>query len=657
MQELARPREALYLRRRLLYPGSVDAVRSAHDANILDLLGQADELVTLEQLRQKLDLSSEYLARRFFDVFDHDKDGRLGKSQLIASIERLADGPPERRLRFAFDVHDEDGNGVIDHDELDRMLHIALAENGIVVTDQAGNDLVDAMFRHADADGDGYIDFDEFRAALEHYPGVLEHMTLGDLRWLGIGGADPKTKSAFEGGAWFRTHGAWVVLLTIYLVANALAFWWALSSYRDAGAHPLVQVARGCGACLNLNAALIFVPMMRRALSWVGRTRVGRLLIDDHVAFHRLVGSAAFYFAIAHTIAHALNYARGEGVVVGLGTFAGATGAVLLVVHAIMWVFASEGVRRRGRFELFRLTHALYPLWALLILLHGPVMWLWIGVPLAFFVLDRASRVVHSVRAEAEPLASRVTRLVMPRPSELRFEAGDYAFLRVAELAKSEWHPFTISSAPEREDELTFHVRTAGDWTGALRELAEAGESFEVDIDGPYGTPSAHIFDAKVAVLVGAGIGVTPFASVLESLVEKRRRGDPVRLEKVYFVWVSRDQAAFEWFAELLARLERDDPDLFSIRIFMDAGRTDLSSTVLRVAMDVLYAETREDLMTGLRSRTTLGAPDWDGLFRQVAHRHAPDRVDVFFCGPPGLARKVEHAATHAGCPFRQEHF
>ena len=43
----------------------------------------------------------------------------------------------------------------------------------------------------------------------------------------------------------------------------------------------------------------------------------------------------------------------------------------------------------------------------------------------------------------------------------------------------------------------------------------------QVFIDGPYGTPSTHIFQAEHAVLIGAGIGVTPFASILQSIVNK----------------------------------------------------------------------------------------------------------------------------------------
>ena len=42
-------------------------------------------------------------------------------------------------------------------------------------------------------------------------------------------------------------------------------------------------------------------------------------------------------------------------------------------------------------------------------------------------------------------------------------------------------------------------------------------------MDGPYGTSSTHIFQAEHAVLIGAGIGVTPYASILQSIVMRYR--------------------------------------------------------------------------------------------------------------------------------------
>ena len=52
------------------------------------------------------------------------------------------------------------------------------------------------------------------------------------------------------------------------------------------------------------------------------------------------------------------------------------------------------------------------------------------------------------------------------------------------------------------------------------------GKPLEIFIDGPYGAPSSHIFRAQHAVLVGTGIGVTPFASILQSIMHRYWKGN-----------------------------------------------------------------------------------------------------------------------------------
>lgn len=43
-----------------------------------------------------------------------------------------------------------------------------------------------------------------------------------------------------------------------------------------------------------------------------------------------------------------------------------------------------------------------------------------------------------------------VTHLVIKRPQFFQFKPGDYVFINIPVIAKYEWHPFTISSAPEQ---------------------------------------------------------------------------------------------------------------------------------------------------------------------------------------------------------------
>ena len=63
----------------------------------------------------------------------------------------------------------------------------------------------------------------------------------------------------------------------------------------------------------------------------------------------------------------------------------------------------------------------------------------------------------------------------------------------------------------EKDDSSTLDGR------GDFIELDNGVQNLpSVRIDGPYGAPAEDVFDVEVAVLVGAGIGVTPFASILK---------------------------------------------------------------------------------------------------------------------------------------------
>ena len=92
----------------------------------------------------------------------------------------------------------------------------------------------------------------------------------------------------------------------------------------------------------------------------------------------------------------------------------------------------------------------------------------------------------------------------------------------------------------------------------------------KVFINGPFGTSSGRILDSEHAVLISAGIGVTPFASILQSLWYKYSRSlkkcsncshewydklDLKNFSTVDFLWTNRDFGAFEWFIQLLGEI------------------------------------------------------------------------------------------------------
>lgn len=75
-------------------------------------------------------------------------------------------------------------------------------------------------------------------------------------------------------------------------------------------------------------------------------------------------------------------------------------------------------------------------------------------------------------------------------------------------------------------------------------------------IDGPYGSPAQDVTKMNVCVLVGAGIGVTPFASILKEIYYLHKSSKLGNLRHVYFFWVCRDVGSFTWFQDLLSDLE-----------------------------------------------------------------------------------------------------
>ena len=104
-----------------------------------------------------------------------------------------------------------------------------------------------------------------------------------------------------------------------------------------------------------------------------------------------------------------------------------------------------------------------------------------------------------------------------------------------------------------------------GDDGGIGRALSLTGGPL-LKIDGPHAAPCTHIPHYETVMLVAGGIGLTPFASALKSLIQFKlaEAVDPgkksaIRPRHIYFYWLFQmaDYEAFQWFAKLLSNLRR----------------------------------------------------------------------------------------------------
>jgi NADPH oxidase 5 len=634
-----------------------------------------DAVIDVNELKTALGLRADYFARRVMAAFDLDGDGVIGREEFLQGVRKLVLGSPRERLLFAFRVHDHDGDGALDRTDLVRMITLALAEDDVSPHEARVERLVAALVSAVDTNRDGRISFDEFEAAVGRHPHLFEQLTRDEARWIApnedllarLEGARGGTSSRSE---WLERGWTPFVVVALFALANA-ALLTAGMLQKSRGGHAasfVSQLSRASTRPIELDGALILFPVLRRLVTWVRRTWLGRaLVVDDAVDFHRIVGHTLFALCVVHATTTLVGYSQAtKPLVMQLETERALTGMALLAVFAVMWVFSWQIVRRSRRFELFYFTHLLYVVWFVLAVAHAPGFVGWAGVSLVGLVVEQGLRWKRRGRRvevrQLRALRSGVTRVELKRPEDFAFNPGDYLFLRIPAIARHEWHPFTVTSAPESAV-LTVHVRALGNWTSALRRLAEPAapaSPFVAHVDGPYGSPSAHVFGSRFAVLVGAGIGVTPFASILESIVLRANgKGErPKTLERAHFFWLNRDRYSFEWFAALLAELERiDGAGVLDVSIWMTGGRAGVTATALELAREASRAAGDRDLLTGLKTRTQMGYPDWDSVLYSIAKTHAPAKVDVYFCGPPGLGKAVRRAARKANMTFREEKF
>jgi NADPH oxidase len=296
-------------------------------------------------------------------------------------------------------------------------------------------------------------------------------------------------------------------------------------------------------------------------------------------------------------------------------------------------------------------------------------------------------------------------RIVKP---SFKYVAGQWLFIQSPELSRFQWHPFTITSAPE-DSYVSIHIRQVGDFTRALGERLGVGPSVvaqmtqaamkgaerdtkggargdfveldpavssitlpQVRIDGPYGAPAEDVFGAEVAVLIGAGIGVTPFASILKHIWYRQKRGKIGSLRRVEFFWVCRDAPSFGWFQSLLQEVEaaQADPNFLRINIYLTQ----------KIGEDMLWniavndAGAEYDPLTLLRSRTMFGRPDWKTIYGQMKQaiesgQYLPGsgsqlktKVATYFCGPGVLAKAIktacdQNSGANVDFTFAKEHF
>jgi len=469
----------------------------------------------------------------------------------------------------------------------------------------------------------------------------------------------------------------------------------------------------------------MLLSMSRWFSTWMRRSYyISRVINWDlSQSFHIKISIVAIALATLHAVGHlsgsfvfGSSPDRQTAVTVLLGPEAtpksytsylrstpGWTGLTALGLFYLLALLSMPYIRSWS-YEIFQIGHLLmFPIIGLLAahgtaaLLQFPVLGFVLAVPTLLVLGERIGRIaagLHRVPARLEFLDSETVAITceIPRLRIWKYKAGQYVLLQVPQISFFQWHPFTISTCIGRK--MTLHIKTDGDWTAHLRDL-DGGLAF-VGIDGPFGAPAQRFYDFDQSIIVGAGIGVTPFSGILNDLQVRedvhwgRRRSrsnvssrrfsnnsetqpvedgrnhfaaarrpstgedlkitvdrdaaywhlDLAKYRRVDFHWIVRDKNHLHWFSSLLNRLSdtNHDPHL-DVRLHdhLTKKRKDLATHVFRVLLERHRTPSQPvSPLTGLIAPTHFGRPDLE----KIISAHYEDMVNLF-AHDPTRRRKV----------------
>jgi len=300
---------------------------------------------------------------------------------------------------------------------------------------------------------------------------------------------------------------------------------------------------------------------------WVERLFGG---LDQVYKAHRHIGESAFFLIFLHPVFLAVAQADSVGTFFQYLWFSENwvrnTGLIALAVFILLVVLS---IYTKLAYHRWKRSHDFFGALLVLIVLHAglangeilryPVLWVWHGTWVALAlgayvyirVFYRWFGPLHDYAVESvDDIGDAITEIVLkPKGRALRPAPGQFIYVSFdADAVNKEPHPFSISSSPEAE-QLRLSIKQLGDWTQDVAQI-KPGKSGRVW--GPYGhfTKLALAQPLMPLVMIGGGIGITPFLSLVGSEVFARRGG------KSTLIYAIPDRSSAVYLEELRTRAE-----------------------------------------------------------------------------------------------------
>ncbi len=128
---------------------------------------------------------------------------------------------------------------------------------------------------------------------------------------------------------------------------------------------------------------------------------------------------------------------------------------------------------------------------------------------------------VNATIVEMNALAQDVREIWFETEQELDYHAGDFLLVRIQSEPHELFRAYSISSYNQRDKRVSVTVKYVPNGYGSERVFEQFTLGSPVVLEGPLGHELHVDPAAENIVLVGGGIGITPFKAVVESLLDK----------------------------------------------------------------------------------------------------------------------------------------
>ena len=382
-----------------------------------------------------------------------------------------------------------------------------------------------------------------------------------------------------------------------------------------------------------------------------------------------------------------------------------------LVMTVIIFAIALTATRRRqqpANYRRFLNVHYLYYIYLPVLIMHVPYRIYVLGAVLGLFILHeiiKAQLTATGNLAKCSLIGTSTSRLLMDMDAKWGWNLigsmpGSYYKIKIPALSSVEWHPFSLVTS-RSGIQPEFFVEALGKWTSDLKTLmglpAEELKTVEMQFQGPFYAPAVNVVGEKRPICVAAGIGITPFLGIIHHYVakhasvqverkkeailhnrrkhleQKRRHGskahadarDSVEIavsdgsgsegEMCKIIWVVRDLTlanfVLPYVADLLSQ-QRGGVPLVNVEIFCTGGGSSSKDAMNTMAMNALLLyHFGESGRSTTCMAVTLGRPNLD------AELKAANGTAAFYCGGPGLLRRLDASCQKLNLPLHPEEF